>query len=102
LSFYPEALQAGYCLILAHGPDFVFAQAYSSYEEVDNLGRQRLRWWLRYTSVGLYSVLRAGPKLVLAHLQLIAQDMRPKTPSITTAVYWMRDSRPQNPAIRKS
>jgi hypothetical protein len=36
---FPEALQAGYCLILAHGPDLVFAHAYTGYEEMDNLGR---------------------------------------------------------------
>jgi hypothetical protein len=102
LSFYPEALQAGYCFIPAHSPHLVFAQTYSAYEEVDNLGRQCFRWWLRYTSVGLDSILRAGPKFILADLQLIAQNMRPKTPSITTAVHWMRDPRPQNPTIGKS
>jgi hypothetical protein len=43
LFFCPEALQAGYCPILAHSPDLVFAQAYTGYEELDNFDRQRLR-----------------------------------------------------------
>lgn len=102
LLFCPEALKAGYRLVPAHGANLVLAQAYARDEKVYHFGGQCLRWWVRHTSVGLHSVLRAGPELPLVHLQLVAQNVRPKTSPIATAVHRMRDSRSENPSIRKT
>ncbi len=91
-----------YRLVPAHRSDLVLTQAHPSDEKMDHLGRQRPRRWVRHPPVGLESILHTIPELPLAQLQLIAQNVRPETSPISTAVHRMRDLGPQNPAIRKT
>ncbi len=101
LAFGPETLKADYRLVPAHGPNLVLGQLDAGDEQVDHVGGQGIRWWVRHASVGLHPVFGAGPELLLPHLQLVAQNVRPQTSPLIAAVHRMRDPGPQNPAIRK-
>src|SRR6476659_3733709 len=47
-------------------------------------------------------LLDAGPELVFADQQLVAQDVRPHAQAVGLTVWWMRDSGAQYLAVGKS
>src|SRR5262249_6142247 len=66
---------------------------------MDELCGKRFRRHLRFTAVGLDSLLYTSPELRVRDLELIAQDMTPDTRPVGGPIDRVRDPGPENAAV---
>src|SRR3954466_5863292 len=97
--FGPVTLQPRDCLVAVQRRHLPLIEADLRDEEGDDLGRDGGARRFHRAAARHTTVPGPRPERGLVRLELVAQDVRPQALPVALAIWWVRDSCPQDPPV---